>query len=103
MSRYFFHLRDGISKPDRDGVELAGRQEAWSMATKLAGTIIRDLRPGLPLPYPPCSAWGASAAAAAKVHARMAVPARTERRGTMRQDVAGHPIPAGEAPGKHPF
>ena len=50
MPRYFFHLRNGVSKPDRDGVELADREEAWSLANKLVGDIIRDLdgkqRPG---------------------------------------------------------
>lgn len=50
MPRYFFHLNDGTTKLDADGVELAGRREAWNMATRTVGEIIRDMdaqqRPG---------------------------------------------------------
>ena len=50
MPRYCFHIRDGAPQPDDDGIELSGREEAWEMATRFMGEVMRDLdgkqRPG---------------------------------------------------------
>lgn len=43
MPRYFFHVRDGRSGPDTEGIELTGRKEAWSLANRFMSEIIRDL------------------------------------------------------------
>lgn len=49
MPRYFYHLDNGLLAPDEVGVELAGRAEAWSMATQAFGQFIRD-RDGMMTP-----------------------------------------------------
>ncbi|MGU3663591.1 DUF6894 family protein [Methylobacterium sp. A49B] len=42
MPRYFFHVQNGYSSPDRDGTVLSCSAEARRMAIKLAGEILRD-------------------------------------------------------------
>jgi hypothetical protein len=44
MPRYFFHLHDGIEVPDRDGVEIAGPNEARVQALIACGEAIKELR-----------------------------------------------------------
>jgi hypothetical protein len=44
MPRYFFHLRDGQSYPDEDGVELPDDAEACQQAVVAAGEALRDNR-----------------------------------------------------------
>ena len=42
MPRYFFHLHDGVSIPDKDGIELASWADAQSEAIRIAGGVIAD-------------------------------------------------------------
>ena len=42
MPRYHFHVRDGVDRPDRDGIDLPDIRVARAEALKLAGEIIRD-------------------------------------------------------------
>ncbi|HEY8612371.1 MAG TPA: hypothetical protein VIL69_13895 [Roseomonas sp.] len=42
MSRYFFHVHDGTSSIDWDGIELGSLQEAREEAVRLAGQMLRD-------------------------------------------------------------
>ena len=42
MPRYFFHVIDGRSIIDNEGLELAGLKEARIEAIQLAGAILRD-------------------------------------------------------------
>ena len=42
MPRYFFHIRDGVSYPDEEGVELPDLDAARSAAAKLAGLTLHD-------------------------------------------------------------
>lgn len=48
--QYFFHIADGAILPDREGMEPAGREEAWGMAIRFIGEVLRDrgnaVRPG---------------------------------------------------------
>ena len=43
MPRYFFHLKDGTTHMDNDGVELSGPDEARELAVVNSGEILRDL------------------------------------------------------------
>ena len=43
MPRYFFHVHDGIESPDRDGVVLAGPNEARKQAVVACGEAVKDL------------------------------------------------------------
>lgn len=50
MPRYFFNVYHDRPTLDRDGMELADKDEAWEKATAVAGRIIQGLdgklRPG---------------------------------------------------------
>ena len=41
MPRYFFHLKDGTTRMDEEGVELAGYDEAREAAVVNSGEILR--------------------------------------------------------------
>ena len=43
MPKYFFHVFDGVSKPDLEGSELADIYIAQSEAIRMSGEIMRDL------------------------------------------------------------
>ena len=43
MPRYFFHLKDGSTHMDNDGVELSGHDEARTQAIVNSGEVLRDL------------------------------------------------------------
>ena len=43
MPRYFFHVFDGISKPDLEGSECEDIYIAQSEAIRMTGEIMRDL------------------------------------------------------------
>jgi hypothetical protein len=43
MSRYFFHVRDGVSDEDEEGVELADLEAVRKEAVSTAASILRDL------------------------------------------------------------
>jgi len=43
MPRYFFHVHDGTESIDRDGVELAGDDEAKTMAVCTAADLLHDI------------------------------------------------------------
>ncbi len=43
MPRYYFHLKDGTTRMDEDGTELAGPDEARAMAVINAGEVLTDL------------------------------------------------------------
>ena len=40
LPRYFYHVRDGVSLPDTEGVELPGVSEARLHAVRLSGRLI---------------------------------------------------------------
>jgi hypothetical protein len=42
MPRYFFHVRDGFERLDREGVELPGIDEARVAAVVASGEALRD-------------------------------------------------------------
>jgi hypothetical protein len=42
MPRYFFHLKDGSTHIDEDGVELAGPDEAREAAVVNSGEVLKD-------------------------------------------------------------
>jgi hypothetical protein len=42
MPRYFFHVEDGNSQPDRDGTELRDADEAREQAVTAAGEALKD-------------------------------------------------------------
>ena len=42
MPRYFFHIQDGQSLSDQDGVELPGIDEVRNQAVVAAGEALRD-------------------------------------------------------------
>ena len=42
MPRFFFHVIDGVSLPDADGVELPDIWVAQDQAVRLAGEILRE-------------------------------------------------------------
>lgn len=42
MPRYFFHVDDGVQKPDREGTDLPGVREAEVEAVATAGSILKD-------------------------------------------------------------
>ena len=42
MPRYFFHIQDGQSLSDQDGVELRGIDEVRNQAVVAAGEALRD-------------------------------------------------------------
>lgn len=42
MARYFFHMHDGTRRPDRDGVELAGPEDAEREAVVFAAEWLQD-------------------------------------------------------------
>jgi hypothetical protein len=42
MPRYFFHVENGASPPDTDGVELPGLIEAREQAASLAGAVLHE-------------------------------------------------------------
>jgi hypothetical protein len=42
MTRYFFHIEDGVAAQDEEGIELATLAEAKCEAVKLAGQHICD-------------------------------------------------------------
>ncbi len=43
MPRYFFHIHDGVNRPDEEGTELAVPDEARSGAVVLLGAMLKDL------------------------------------------------------------
>jgi hypothetical protein len=43
MARYFFHVHDGEDRPDDEGVELPGPEEARAEAVVATGEALRDL------------------------------------------------------------
>ena len=43
MPRYFFHIKDGTTRMDEEGVELAGRDEAREAAVVDSGEVLRDI------------------------------------------------------------
>ncbi len=43
MPRYFFHIHDGEERPDRDGVELTGPDQAREQAVVACGEALKDL------------------------------------------------------------
>jgi hypothetical protein len=43
MPRYFFHVHDGVDRPDRDGTVLPGPGEAASQAIVVCGEMLKDL------------------------------------------------------------
>ncbi|MGE8131129.1 DUF6894 family protein [Methylobacterium sp. NPDC080182] len=45
MPRYYFHVQDGVSMPDRVGTELVDWSQARIEAIQLAGQILRDDAP----------------------------------------------------------
>ena len=42
-ARYFFHVHDGKERPDRDGVELTGPDQARKQAVVVSGEALKDL------------------------------------------------------------
>lgn len=48
MPRYYFHVRNGQVRDDREGVDLEDDQEAWHQATLACGEMLRDLAGSLP-------------------------------------------------------
>ena len=44
MPKFFFHVRDGQSFPDREGSELPDVREARLQAVRMAGEMLRDDR-----------------------------------------------------------
>ncbi|MCO6051729.1 hypothetical protein NGM99_18240 [Mesorhizobium sp. RP14(2022)] len=40
--RYFFHIHDGISKPDEIGMECATEREVWAHALVACGEFLTD-------------------------------------------------------------
>ena len=42
MPRYYFHVEDGVSLPDREGIELPGLTEARRQAAILAGGVLSE-------------------------------------------------------------
>lgn len=45
MPRFFFHLKDGTTHMDQDGVELVGADEAREAAIIHSGEVLKDLEP----------------------------------------------------------
>jgi hypothetical protein len=43
MPRYFFHLKDGTTRMDEEGIELAGHDEARAAAVINSGEVLKDL------------------------------------------------------------
>jgi hypothetical protein len=43
MPRYFFHVHDGVDRPDPVGTELPDIKAARSEAIRTAGELLRDL------------------------------------------------------------
>lgn len=43
MPRFFFHLKDGTTHMDQDGVELVGADEAREAAIIHSGEVLKDL------------------------------------------------------------
>jgi uncharacterized protein DUF6894 len=43
IPRYFFHVYDGHSDPDKDGMEMADIYQAQAQAIKMSGEILRDM------------------------------------------------------------
>ncbi len=43
MPRYFFHVHDAIDRPDRDGLELGGPEQARNQAVIACGEMLKDL------------------------------------------------------------
>lgn len=43
MPRYFFHVDDGVQKPDREGTDLPGVREAEVEAVATAGSMLKDV------------------------------------------------------------
>ena len=43
MPWYFFHLDDGTTRMDEEGVELAGHDEAREAAVVNSGEVLRDI------------------------------------------------------------
>lgn len=41
MARYFFNVRDGAERPDREGTELAGQLEARRAAMQIGAELLR--------------------------------------------------------------
>lgn len=42
MPLFYFHVHDGVSRPDRDGTELSDWHAARLEAIRLAGAILQD-------------------------------------------------------------
>ena len=47
MPRSYFHIHDGMSLPDKEGVELPDLEEAKDEAIKLAAEVLRDRYAGV--------------------------------------------------------
>ena len=47
--RYFFHIHDGVSKPDEIGTECATEQEAWTHAVVASGEFLVDQGAQMPI------------------------------------------------------
>jgi hypothetical protein len=43
MARFYFHYRDGTDRLDKEGVELAGPEQARAMAVLSSGEAMLDL------------------------------------------------------------
>lgn len=43
MPLYFFDIYHDRARPDDEGMDLPGDEEAWSQATRTCGEMIRDL------------------------------------------------------------
>jgi hypothetical protein len=47
--RYFFHIHDGILKPDEIGTECASDREAWAHALVACGEFLTDYGAIMPM------------------------------------------------------
>jgi hypothetical protein len=43
MPHYYFHVHDGESRPDHEGVDLPSRNAAWSEAVRCCGQMLKDI------------------------------------------------------------
>ncbi len=48
MPRYHFHIHDGVSEPDLEGLELPSKHAAWSEAVRACGEMLKDIDGQLP-------------------------------------------------------